>query len=476
MNGMQINGVTTLALLSWPIVALWLYNTRPLNRATVWTILGGQLLLPVGAVIKLAPGVPQLDKATIPNLVALLGCVLVARQRVRLCSRIGLAEVLLLMLFVGPFITSELNGDMVITGGVPLPGLGYYDALSWVESQFAVLLPFFLGRQFLRNAADSAEILRTLVIAGLVYSIPMLVEIRLSPQLHNWVYGYHAHEFGQQMRDGGFRPTVFMGHGLLVAFFMMTAVVAATALWRERARVAPVSQAAVTAYLSVVLVLCKTLSALLYGAVLVPLVRLATPRLQLRVAVVLAIIALGYPMARTTDLIPTRLLLEWSASYNAEREESLGFRFANEGRLLERASQRFIFGWGGFSRGRVYDIESGKDTSVTDGRWIVTLGQFGLFGFLAEFGLLALPIFSAAGAWRFTESAQDRVFLAALALILAVNLIDLLPNSPLFPWTWLLCGALLGRAEALRSARRPTKSGFVLSDKTVHTRYFSTNQ
>src|SRR5215475_8418366 len=129
MNAMQINGVTTLALLSWPIVALWLYNTRPLNRATVWTILGGQLLLPLGAVIKLAPGVPQLDKATIPNLAALLGCVFVARQRVRL-SRIGLAEVFLLMFFVGPIITSELNGDMVITEGVPLRGLGYYDALS----------------------------------------------------------------------------------------------------------------------------------------------------------------------------------------------------------------------------------------------------------------------------------------------------------------------------------------------------------
>jgi len=210
MNGTQINWVATLALLSWPVVAFWLYSTRRLSRATAWTILGGQLLLPVGAVIKLAPGVPQLDKATIPNLAALLGCVFVARQRVRL-SRIGLAEVFLLMLFVGPFITSELNGDMVITGGVPLPGLGYYDALSWVESQFALLLAFFLGRQFLRNSADSAEILRALVVAGLLYSIPMLVEIRLSPQLHNWVYGYHAHAFDQQMREGGFRPTVFMG-------------------------------------------------------------------------------------------------------------------------------------------------------------------------------------------------------------------------------------------------------------------------
>ena len=128
----------------------------------------------------------------------------------------------------------------------------------------------------------------------------------------------------------------------------------------------------------------------------------------------------------------------------------------NEKQLLERASQRFIFGWGRFGRGLIYDSESGKDTSITDGFWIITIGQFGLFGFLAEFGLLTFPIFSAAAALRFTESARDGVFLAALALILGINIFDLLPNASITPWTWLLSGALLGRAEALRAAfRRP---------------------
>jgi hypothetical protein len=468
MNEAQ-NWVTILALLSWPAVALWLYRTRPLNQATVWTILGGQLVLPVGTIIKLAPGIPQLDKTSVPSLAAILGCVLIARQRIRFFSRIGVTEALLLMLFVGPFITAALNGDVVFTGGTPLPGLTYYDSASWVESQFTFLLPFFLGRQFLRTAEDSAEILRTLVIAGLLYSIPMLVEVRLSPQLHNWVYGYRALGdvyFSQQIRNGGYRPTVFMGHGLVVAFFTMTAVVAAAALWRTRTRVIPASPAVVTAYLGVILVLCKSLGAQLYAVVLVYLVRLATPRMQLRVAVVLATIALAYPLARMTDLIPTRLLLEWSASYSAEREESLGFRFAQEGQLLERASQRFIFGWGGYTRNHVYNIESGTDNSITDGRWIITLGNFGLFGFLAEFGLLALPVFRAARALRFAESGQDRVFLCGLTLIVAINMFDLLPNDPLTPWAWLLSGAVLGRAEALRAAiRSPSR---LLLNRTLH--------
>jgi hypothetical protein len=466
---MMQNWLATLALLSWPVVAIWLYITRPLNRAMVWTILGGLLLLPVGAAIKLAPGIPQLDKTSVPNLAAFLGCVFVARRRFRFFSRIGLPEVLLLMSLVGPFITSELNGDIIFAGGTTiLPAVGHYDALSAVVGQFIFLLPFFLGRQFLRNAVDSAEILRILAIAMLLYSIPMLIEVRLSPQLHYWFYGYAPSEFVQEMRNGGFRPMVFMGHGLLAAFFTMIAVVAATALWRVGIRVAPAPPITVAAYLSVLLVVCKSMGALAYGLVLVPLVGLANPRLQLRVAVVVATIALAYPMARMADLVPVRSLLDWSTSISQDRGDSLRTRFDNEGQLLERASQRFIFGWGRYGRSLIYDTESGRIASITDGRWIITIGQFGLFGFLAEFGLLAFPVFSAAAALRFTESVRDGVFLAALALILAINVIDLLPNSSITPWTWLLSGALLGRAEALRAViRRPaTRPSFRLVNQT----------
>jgi hypothetical protein len=474
MSDTQMSWFAALVLLSWPAVSLWLYRTQPLSRATLWTILGGQFLLPVGALAKLAPGIPQLDKTFIPNLAALLGCVFVARRRVRFISRIGVAEVLLLMLISGPFITSMLNGDAVVTGGIPQPGLTWYDAASAAESAFVLLLPFFIGRQFLRNAADIEEILRTLVIAELFYSILMLIEIRLSPQLHVWVYGYAAGDFLQQIRSGGFRPMVFIGHGLWTAFYLMIAVLAATALWAGKTRVAPFPPAVVATYLGVVLALSHSLGAAVYAAMLAPLIRLTKPRLQMRVAVLLAIIALAYPSMRMTGIVPTRTLQDWSASYDAEREESLAYRFAQEGQLLDRASQRFMFGWGGYSRGHVYNLESGRDTSVTDGIWIMTLGSWGLFGFIAQFGLLTLSIFRAAKALRFVESPRNGVFLAGLALILAVNVLDLLPNSPLFPWTWLLCGALLGRAEALRApARRPAKPARLLTGKAVTPRDFT---
>ena len=446
----QPNLFATIALVAWPLVGLWLFQTKSIVPAILWTILGGQLLLPVGTEIKFEM-VPALDKSTIPNLTALVGCMLVGGRALRFRYGFGAAEILLLMLLVGPFITSQLNSDQIVVGGRVLPGVGQYDALSAVVAQFLFLCPFFLGRQFLRDGVATEAILRVLVIAGLLYSLPMLFEIRMSPQLHSWIYGYFPHSFGQQMREGGFRPVVFLGHGLLVAFFIMTTAVAAAAFWRTGTRVVRASSGVVTGYLSGVLVLCKTMGALVYGAAAVFLVRFTKPQVQLGVALVLMTIALLYPILRATDLIPTRSMVDLATSIDAERAESLNFRFDNEDQLLARAWQRFSFGWGRFGRNRIFDDESGKDISVTDGRWIITMGQFGFVGFIAEFGLLALPIVRAASALKFARSKQDEVFIAALALIVAINVVDLLPNSSLSPWTWLIAGALLGRAEELRS-------------------------
>src|SRR5438094_2872006 len=111
----QANWFAFVALLVWPVVALWLFHARPVNRALLWTILGGYLLLPVGTSIKFE-GVPAFDKSSIPNLAALAGCLFIARRSLRLFHGFGVAEVLILVLLIGPFITSALNGDAITLG------------------------------------------------------------------------------------------------------------------------------------------------------------------------------------------------------------------------------------------------------------------------------------------------------------------------------------------------------------------------
>ncbi len=452
-------------LFSWPIAALCLYRTRPIGQATIWTILGAYMLLPAGFYYKI-PMIPGFDKSSISNFAALLGCILVARRRIRFFDQSGIVKLLISVFIFSPLVTSALNNDPIVFETRTLPGLDYYEGLSAALNQFLILIPFFLGQKLLRSSEDTIEIMRSLIIAGLAYSLPMLVEVALSPQLHNWIYGYHPHQFAQQMRGGGFRPVVFMGHGLLVAFFAMTTTVAAAAYWRSGTRVWRLPPFGVLTYLSAMLVMCKTLGAFVYGAALVPLVCLTKPRMQLWTALALTIVALSYPLLRSVELVPTSAMLDVVKSISQDRADSLGTRLANEQELMEYAGQRFLFGWGRFGRNRIHN-DYGDDTSITDGAWIITIGQFGLIGFLAEFGLLALPVFRAASLAKNAKLTRDNIFFAALSLIVAVNIFDLLPNAGLIPWTWLLAGALLGRAEALRHAHGSNANAMVRPNAAV---------
>jgi hypothetical protein len=377
----------------------------------------------------------------------------------------GVVEVLILATVASRIITSELNGDYLIIGGRFLPGVGLYDAISAAESALIALIPFMLGRHVLRTQSDTEAVLRILTVAFLFYSIPLLFEIRFSPQLHLWVYKYSPIEFVQAMRDGGFRPMVFIGHGLLAAFLLMSSALSAMTLWRNRISLRPVSSGLAALYLSILLVLCKSLGALLYGIGGGFLVLMAKPKLMFRVAMVLVTISLTYPLLRSLDLVPTATILDVAKSIDNERAESLEFRLRNEDMLLARAVERPWFGWGRYGRNRVYDESTGRDISVSDGRWVIVIGEFGLVGFLLEFGLLAICVYRAAFAFRFASSPSDQRAMGTLALLVAINLFDLIPNSGLLPWTWLLGGALLGRAEALALSRRLNRSAPTLGHR-----------
>lgn len=442
------NSFAYIMLFAWPFVAVLLFRLLPLQKALIWTILGGYLVLPVRTEVDF-PLIPALDKVLIPSLAVFVLCLLIRplpgeTQRGWLPEH-RLARVLVLVYLFGPFVTGLLNNAPVMSGGGYLPGLTPYDAASFASSHAVMLLPFLLGRRHLAGPGAHRTLLICLVGAGLTYSVPILIEIWLSPQLHTWVYGFFPHSFIQHIRFGGYRPVVFQEHGLRVAIFVALSLVAAVALWRSSRGALRVRLMLAAGWLALVLVLCKSIAALVFAAVMALVVGLAGRRV-LRLAVVgAAVTVLLYPMLRGVDLVPTQSMVSAAQSVDPGRAGSLGFRFENEDSLMQRANARPLFGWGGWSRNRIRD-DQGADTSVTDGRWIITMGVFGWSGYLAEFGLLTLGIFAlfARGVWSRVGFVH-----AALGALLAVNLLDLLPNSSLTPVTWLVAGALLGAAERL---------------------------
>ena len=96
-----------------------------------------------------------------------------------------------------------------------------------------LLMFCFVGAAFMRHPEDLEDLLVFLAGAGLLYSLFALVELRLSPRIHAWVYGYQQTEdFAQAIRFGGYRPMVFMQHGLELGLWMSAACLAGYWLWR----------------------------------------------------------------------------------------------------------------------------------------------------------------------------------------------------------------------------------------------------
>ena len=450
------NIIAYAALFLWPLVAIWLFNNHRLDRAVIWGVVAPYVLLPTATGVDL-PLIPDLNKTTIPNLMLLI----LAKQHMgksfTYLPDSKVARFLLIVMIVSPVFTVLTNGDPLIFERGYIPGLKPYDAASQVVVAVLMVTPFLVGRACLADPEAHRELLKILVLVGLIHTIPMLMEIRLSPQINNWIYGFYPGLFMQQVRYGGFRPTVFMGHGLLVAYFAMVCVVAAAALWKSKlddnGKYLPKML-----WLLLVLILCKTLGALLYALLLVPLIMFMPPRTHLRVASIFVIIAVAYPALRGADMVPVDSMLEAAGSYSPERAHSLGFRFHHEHDLLLKASEKPLFGWGSWGRNHIHDPVTGAETSVTDGYWIIVIGKSGWVGYIAEFGLLAFAVLAIGMRIRREGPEILTPVTGGLCLLLGINMIELLPNATITPLTWLLAGALVGFAEQRVKAKSPAAS------------------
>lgn len=448
------NAIATLALIIWPLASVMIFRALPLNRALVASLLVAYLFLPPPPAGFDFPLLPPLSKDTIPNLVVVVICLLLAKEPIQWLPASAIGKVLVLIFVLAPFVTVLTNQEPVFFGRAGLPGLRFREAVAICLQQALFVAPLLLARHFLYREQDQRDVMLALVIAGLVYSLPALLEIRLSPQLNLWIYGYFQHSFEQTIRFGGYRPLVFLYHGIWLAFFLMTAALAALALMRaERSRSA-YGYAAAAVYLLIVLFLCKSAGALLFAAAFAPVVALMGQRFMLHTACLLAFVALAYPALRGADMVPVDEMLAVAEEISADRAASLEFRFDNESILLDRAYEKPLFGWGSWGRNHVLNPITGTIETVTDGRWIIAIGMFGWLGFLAEFGLLSLPIFIMW--WRGIRGEKGDLspFAGPIALMLAINLIDLIPNATITPVTFLLAGTLLGYAERYVPRRR----------------------
>ena len=247
-------------LLSWPVVVLLLFRSLPRAEALCWSVIGGYLLLPPATAIDL-PVLPSIDKTLLPSVTAALMCLVTPEEKpgpkrgrtparraaagataaaanlARRTSRGGVVITLLIaLLVVTPFFTAMTNSNPLFYGPRYVNGLRLYDSLSMILSALVLILPFLLGRRYLATPDTHRTLIRVLCFAGIGYSFLALFEARMSPQLNIWLYGFFAHSWDQHVRAGGYRPILFLEHGLRVGIFLAMSCLATLALWRHQKR------------------------------------------------------------------------------------------------------------------------------------------------------------------------------------------------------------------------------------------------
>lgn len=443
-------------LLIWPLIALFLFSRMRFERAFALTVIVGYLILPTNKSLNISP-LPAYDKYFAISLAVFLGWLFFRPSRTGTGPTVttgwNLMRVIvyftLVLLLVGPVMTTLTNLEPLVFDNETKAALGMSDAVATIRRTLVLLPPLFVARACMTTETARREFLTVLVICGLIYTLPTLVELRISPQLNSWVYGYFPHEWRQHVRGGGFRPVVFLHHGLWLGFFLLTASLAAFSLARSKAPPLMPRTGWLLAglWLLAVLAVSRNTGAAMIAAGFIPVLLFGWVRLQLRVAMAVAIVFLSYPALRQADLIPVNAIVTQIGQVMPNRARSLNTRLVNETNMLQRAAEKPLYGWGGWGRARVRD-ERGRDVTTLDGLWIIILSERGWVGYIGLFGLVAVPLLLLPGAARRRKDYSPTV--AGMGIIVAANLVYLVPNSTLPPFSWAIIGCVVAFCQVQR--------------------------
>lgn len=406
-----------------PLVFLCVRGLGP-RRGVLAALVGGWLFLPC---FDRRLDLPVVDtKIAFITVTTLLASATVDLQRwLRLRPQpVDLAAALVCLV---PFTTALSNG------------LGAGEGLSAsVQATTVFVGPYLLGRAYLGTPRGQADLARWMVGGALVYLPLCLWEIRMSPQLHRTLYGFHPFDyFGFAVRFGGYRPNVFMAFGLMLGTFMATGALLSWWLWRTRAqeRLAGIPMGWVTAGLLVTTVAAKSTGAIILMVVGIAVLEATRSRRGRAAVLALCLTPPAFCSARIAGWDADELIAAASL-VGADRGQSVAFRASHEQRLLDKALERPWLGWGRWGRSRVHD-DGGADVSVTDSLWIISLGTTGLLGLGALLALLLLPAVVLLGRYPAHRWGQRALApSAALAVATVLWVADGLLNamvSPLFP-------------------------------------------
>jgi hypothetical protein len=440
-----------------PLVAV-LFAYLPASRAALASYLVGWLFLPV--VDTEVFGFFDLSKGTAVPLIVFAAMLAFDSQRV-FRFRLSLVDLPVAVFCLVPM-ASSVSNDLGTHDAFAAP---MYQTIRWG-------LPYFTGRVYFSSVQGFQQIARGVLAGALIYVPLCLWEIRMSPQLHATLYGSHQHNFDQTLRGGGYRPMVFLDHGLMLGLWMGAASLIGLVLWRSGTlkKIGGIPVSLAVPVLVVTFVLCKSFGALVLFLIgMLVLWSARGWRSSLPMALLVCI-----PPA----YVATRTVVGWSGSnltalvaeVDQDRAQSLAFRMEAEEALRVKAAEQPLLGWGGFGRSFVRRFEDVRrsDTVVTDSLWIIVFGKYGFVGLAALLSSFLVPIVVL---WRRcpprTWWRPDAACAWALATVLTLYALDSLVNAMVNPLYFVIAGAVGGLALAPVRVPESRASARALSPASV---------
>lgn len=444
-------------LIGWIPIVLVMFAVFSHRRALVLSFVLGWLFVPQsGYAIQ---GFLDYTKITAINLGALIatfafGAGEVARFRPRL------VDLPMFIWCMCPAVSTLLNGHEL------------YDAFSAILNHWIIWgIPYFVGRIWIRDLWDARECVLGLLYGALVYVPLCLYEIRMSPQLHNLVFGFHQHSFAQTYRGGGWRPMVFMQHGLMLGLWMsLGTLIGIWMVWTgSLRRVWGLPALPFVLVLGATAVLCKSTGALLLlvlGLAVVLFSRLCGARVAILGLALISPLVLCMRIAETSWESDAIQIVESLVS--PERAESVAFRFENEDRIVAAASLKPWFGWSQFMGIESNTEEFERRRIIRDSLWMIALNGHGYVGLGALWAALIIP--SALAVWRLGRYQRKRAFPAVAALVCTIPLLfalDCLLNAMLCPLYTVFIGAA-GSLSSLPSNPSPVRREWLVRSNALN--------
>ncbi len=364
-----MNLASWFALLGFIPVSLLIYRTFPPRKAFLWVIFGGFLFLPVTASIEV-PIFTDYSKPSAPAYVALLGT-LIFHHHLLFSFRPKWFDIPMVVWLVWQFPPSVANGH------------GLYDGL-YQSLHFLVVwvVTYFLARCYFTRPEHLREVVVAVVASGLIYVPLCLFELKMSPCLHLWIYGRYPSPFFDMVRLGGYRPVVFLQHGLMLGFFMCAAAFLSGWLWwfRREAKLQKIGRVSIgwaAGLLIPMALLTRSSGALMIFSFLFGLVLLSGGGKWKWVLVVAVVMAPAYMAARLTEMTNGRFMIDiTNALISSEhgREGSLIARLAQEDHEIILIRQKPITGWSNWCPGQdqLWLLLARNTGLPTIGAWLLT--------------------------------------------------------------------------------------------------------